>query len=391
MSQFNFLKQYCRLLEKTEVPPRFTIWTGIAALLATLETRVWINQGIYVIRPNFFMVLVAASGLKKSTAVNLPARLLSAMDPKPRIISQKITPEALITALKDLTIAKDKNAPVKAKCGGIVIADELATFLDRSSLDRGLGPMLTTLFDCGPFEYTTVARGVERLENSYLSLLGGTTVELLRNSLPKDAIGGGFTSRTLFVYEDVKPPPVPWVDHDPELAELELKLIAYLQEVMKLEGPVTVTPAARAFYESDYRHRYANIGEQNGLAQYENRRHAHLFKTAMALMVAESPQLVLDVEHIQTAKVLLEEVEQDLPRVMELLVASETGHSQNLVAQYIEKRGKCLRADLVRQFSMQYNSFEISQIIDTLVKGGMVSIDTNSNGKVEYTHVRGTK
>jgi hypothetical protein len=40
---------------------------------------------------------------------------------------------------------------------------------------------------------------------------------------------------------------------------------------------------------------------------------------------------------------------------------------------------------------MQYNSFEISQIIDTLVKGGMVSIDTNSNGKVEYTHVRGTK
>lgn len=387
--KFNWLKAYSRLLDNTEVPPRFTIWTGIATLLSCLETRIYIHQGNYVIRPNFFMVLVAGSGLKKSTAISLPSRLIRQLDPKPRVISQKITPEALIVALKEMVQADQGKKSLASKSGGIVIADELSTFLDRNSLEKGLGPMLTTLFDCGPFEYTTLGRGTDKLENSYLSLLGGTTVELLRNSLPKDAIGGGFTSRTLFIYEDKRPDPVPWVDVDEQLIELEAELVKYLQTLMELKGPVVVTPEARAYYEADYVQRYNSIGEQPGLAQYENRRHAHLFKVAMAIMVSEEPRLTLTKQDLVVAKTLLEEAEEFLPRVMELLVASERGHSNNLLLQYITSKKAVSRTELVRRFAHQYNASEISQIIDTLVKSGQVEVD--AIGSAVHYRIPGVK
>ena len=122
MSEWNYISEFCKLLERTEVPPRFAIWCGIASLLASLERRVWINQGVYAIYPNFYMVLVAASGQKKSTSINTAGRLLRKLNPGPNVVSQKITPEALISSLQ-----KSSDNPkelLKTVCGGIVLDPE---------------------------------------------------------------------------------------------------------------------------------------------------------------------------------------------------------------------------------------------------------------------------
>lgn len=385
---FNYMRAYNELLRNTEVPPRFIAWTAVAGLLAALEARVYINQGVYVVRPNFFMVLVAGSGLKKSTAINLPSKLINQMSNKPRVISQKITPEALVQNLKEAQVAEGKH--IRTKSGGIIIADELATFLDRNALEKGLGPMLTALYDCNPFEYTTISRGVERIENSYLSILGGTTVELLRNSLPKDAIGGGFTSRTMFIYEDQRPRPVAWVDFDAGLKAKEARLVQHLEELMTLEGEIQVTPDAKELFIEIYNWRYDRIGETPGLAQYENRRHANLLKVAMAIMVSEKPKLVLERHHIFGANELLRESEAYLPRVMELLVASESGHATNLVNNLIQKRGEITRADLMRSFASQYDAAELTKILETLIHSNQIKPDT-LDGKLIYRAVRANK
>lgn len=372
---FNYLRSYCKLLENTEVPPRFTIWCGIASLLAALERRVWINQGIYTIYPNFYMVLVAASGQKKSTAVNLCSRLLRKLQPGPNVIAQKITPEALIGALRKTS--EDTHSLGAVKCGGIVIADELATFLDRSALDRGLGPILTALYDCTSFEYQTMKRGTEKVEDGYLSMLGGTTIELLKNSLPKDAIGGGFTSRTMFIYEDKTPPPVAWIDADPMMEDLEQELVNYLQRVMELSGSIRLTPEAKEFFIADYNARRSREEtKQPMLRNYENRRHAHLLKVATAIMICEEPGLVMDYSHVSTAKVLLEEAEQYLPRVMELVTASDIGLATSLVLQFIQSQGSISRPLLVKHFSHQYLAEELNRILNTLVVGQRIKIDS---------------
>lgn len=381
---FNYLKSFCSLLENTEVPPRFAIWCGIGSVLAALERRVWINQGIYTIYPNFYMVLVAASGQKKSTAINTASRLLRKLSPSPNVISQKITPEALIQALQ--AQSKDPKKLLKTKNGGIVIADELATFLDRNALERGLGPILTALYDCTTFEYQTMNRGTETITDGYLSLLGGTTIELLKNSLPKDAIGGGFTSRTIFIYEEAIPPPVPWIDYDESLVEIENQCVAYLQRLMELNGTVQLTPEAKALYISDYKDRHYNGGFRDDpmLRQYENRRHAHLLKVAMALMVCEEPKLVMDVHHVRGAKVILEEAEVYLPRVIELIMSTDVGLVGNIVYQFILSRGSVTRSELVRQFCHKMDAEELSKVLNTLIQAHRVRADTQGGKMIYY-------
>ena len=392
MSSFNFLRSYVRLLEQTEVPPRFAIWTGIAALLASLERRVWISQGVFNIYPNFFMILVAASGQKKSTPINLADKLLRRITPyPPNIISQKVSTEALISAIKKHEV-RDSTRLMAESCGGIVIADELVTFLDRGALEKGLGPILTKLWDCSKFEYETISRGTEVVEGGYLSILGGTTIDLIRNSLPRDSIGGGFTSRSLFIYEDKIAPPVAWVEYDESLMELEEELVKYLSELAKLAGPVTVDKDAKTFYKQDYEQRYYNspFRKHAALQNYENRRQSHLFKVAMALMVAEDPGLVLRREHIEGAKTILEEAEIHMPKVMDLIIASDTGAQGNLVYEFIHhetksrKEGYVTRADLVRHFAHRLDSAEISKIMDTLLVSGRVKSST-AGSKLVYS------
>lgn len=387
MESFNYLKSFCRLLEKTEVPPRFAIWSGIASLLAALERRVWINQGAYTIYPNFYMVLLAASGQKKSTAINKCAKVLRALNPAPNVISQKITPEALIGALRTTTNTEGKL--LKESCGGIVIADELATFLDKNALERGLGPILTALFDCTSFEYMTKGRGLEKLEDGYLSILGGTTVELLKSSLPRDAIGGGFTSRTMFVFEESRPPPVAWIDFDEELVALELSLVTYLQRLMELNGAVNLTPEARDYYIADYDQRYRNgpFKDNPLLSSYENRRHAHLFKISMALMVCEEPQKTLEQRHIAGAKMILEEAEEYLPRVVELILASEVGTTGNSIFQFIAAEEFRPRLEIMRQFSNTMDSAEIAKALGTLLEAKRIEVD-QKNGKLIYRAIK---
>lgn len=387
MEQFNYLKGFCRLLEKTEVPPRFAIWSGIASLLASMERRVWINQGTYAIYPNFYMVLIAASGQKKSTAINKCSRLLRSMPQPPNVISQKITPEALIGALRQ-TVTTGK-ALLKEVNGGIVIADELATFLDKNSLERGLGPILTALFDCTTFEYTTKMRGLEKIEDGYLSILGGTTVELLKSCLPRDAIGGGFTSRTIFVYEESRPPPIAWIDYDEELVALELQLVSYLQRLMELEGSVELTPEARDYYISDYEQRYKNspFKDNAHLASYENRRHAHLFKVAMAMMVCEEPTKKLERQHMVQANYLLSEAEEYLPRVIELILATEVGNIGHEVFKFILAVDSRPRLEIMRQFSNTMDSAEITKVLGTLMEAKRIEID-QKGGKIHYKAIR---
>lgn len=373
---FNFLKSYCELFSQTEVPTRFSIWCGISTLLGSIERRVWIEQGIYRIFPNTYIILVAASGQKKSTVINKTSKFLRRLENAPTIVAQKITPEALINALKET--AQTEGSKIITKCGGVLIADELAVFLDRGSLERGLGPMLTALYDCTPFEYQTLARGVEKIDEGYLAILGGTTIELLRSSLPKDAIGGGFTSRTVFVYEDKRAPPVPWIEYDPRIAELEGELIGHLDNLHQLTGPIELTEDAKQLYKTIYRQRYANEDgfRMDTLMQgYENRRHAHLLKVAIALMMSEAPGLIMTREHVQGANFLLGEAEEHMPKVMELITATDVGVAGNRVFAFISGKGVVPRSELVRKFASQLDALELSKILDTLIKAERIEMD----------------
>lgn len=389
---FNYLKSFCYLFQKTEVPHRFALWCGVASILAVLERKVRIPQGIFDIFPNFYMVLIAGSGQKKSTPINKVSKLLRQLELPLNIIAQKISTEALISAIKKEVTTIDSKPLAKkiGSCGGIVLAPELTTFLDRGALDRGLGPVLTALFDCEPFDYKTISRGTEQVESGYLSILGGTTFDLLRDALPKSSVGGGFTSRTIFVYDDSNPPPIAWVEFDEQTLEIEDSLVKHLDQLRTLEGVVTLDHDAKEFFINDYnnRHAHSTFRKDAYLGSYEHRRSSHLFKVAIALMLSESRTLNMTLAHIQGAKIILEEAEEYMPRVMDLITASDVGAQGNMLLSFIKsQKGGVTRSALVRHFGSKMDTQEITKAIDTLYQGKRIEISTSATGGLMYVAI----
>lgn len=359
---YNFLDSFTSLLARTEIPPRFAIWCGISTLLAALERRLWIYQSIYTVYPNFFIVLVGASGVKKSTAINLVEKLLRLMETPPNFIAQKLSKEQLLSNLSEMH-------------GGIILADELSAFLNQREFDLGMGPVLIKLYDCKDFEQRTFTRGVETVKDSYLSLLGGSTTTLLKTALPRDAIGGGFTSRIIFVYADRRPPPVPRIHYNKETPHIEELLVNHLDQLRALEGPVTITEEGWKFYDSTYirRHYESDFYRDATLAGYEKRRGVHLFKVAIALMVSENPSTTLTRQHFIGADLLLEEVELGMPAVMELVMSTDIGTIAKDVYRYIAGADRVTKAELHRHFSHRLGPQELSRALDTLTTSRKVN------------------
>jgi len=238
LSGSNFLDKFVSLFEGTEVPELFAMWGGISCISAMLERRVWIDMNIYKIFPNQFIIFVADSGrMRKSTAIKMTRRLLSKTSPGPRLIAQKITPEALIDSLRVIR-TDDPKQIMDETCGGLVIADELVSFINRDTYERGLGGLMIELWDCpDKYEYRTRNREPEEINFGHLSLLGGTTVHTLRDAIPIQAMGG-FSSRVLFVYVDEAPIPVPRPTRKPHFARTETELVDHLQSISKISGEI---------------------------------------------------------------------------------------------------------------------------------------------------------
>jgi len=222
------LRDYLDLVKDTEVPESFAFWCGVAGVSAVLGRRVFLDMGIYRIYPNMFIVLVAGSGkCRKSTAIGMMEDMIWMLTDKPNVISQKITPEALLEALQT-------GGPSSE---GFIIVDEPSTFLNKKTYESGLAPLLISMYDCKEhFEYRTKSRGIEVISNSALGLLGGSTVDWIRNAIPEDAIGGGLTSRILFVYQKKPKGPQAFTQVSEEQKVLTKSLLNRLQGMCLLKG-----------------------------------------------------------------------------------------------------------------------------------------------------------
>lgn len=383
----NFLRKFVSLFDGTEVPDRFATWAGISCLSAMLERRVWIDMNIFTIYPNMFIVFVADAGrMRKSTAVAMTRKLLSKVDPGPRMIAQKTTPEALIDALK-VKRTDDQTQVIQEQCGGIVIANELVTFINRDTYERGLGALMIELWDCpDKYEYRTRNRPTEEIHFGHLSLLGATTIHSLRDAIPLQAMGDGFTSRTVFVYVDKASPPVPRPIVSDAFKRTEEELILQLQALSTLSGPITFSPDAIEFFDIEYkRYYYSEMFDDPAFQAYASRRDKHLLKVAMCMMAADQSGMTLEHHHIISAKVLLEDVESKMRLVFDRISMTESGSIKEEVYQCIlnapDKR--ILRSEVLRKMGHKLSAMDLAKIIETLVMSNLIAMDTSSK-KLEY-------
>jgi hypothetical protein len=383
----NFLRQFKSLFEGTEVPDRFAVWAGVSCLSAMLERRIWIDMNLFTIYPNMFVVFVADAGrMRKSTAAAVTRKLLSKTDPGPRMIAQKTTPEALIDALRVIR-TDSQTALLQETCGGIVVANELVTFINRDTYERGLGALMIELWDCPEkYEYRTRNRPTEEIHYGHLSLLGATTIHSLRDAIPLAAMGDGFTSRTIFVYVDTPAPPVPRPVQSKAFKQTEQDLIKHLQGLSTMSGEVTFSDEAGEFFDDEYRRFYASqLFDDPKFQAYASRRDKHLLKVGMCLMAAEGGGMELTTSHLQGAKILLEDIEGSMRTVFDRIAMTEGGSLTEEVFTIISKSaGKSAsRSEVLRRMGHKLSANDLRSIIETLVVSGRIVLDTAS-GSLQY-------
>jgi hypothetical protein len=74
-----YLNDYLQMVEDTESPRIFHIWSALFAISASLGRRCWLPFGTFDTYPNLYVLLVGTPGTRKTTAANQSKKILRAL------------------------------------------------------------------------------------------------------------------------------------------------------------------------------------------------------------------------------------------------------------------------------------------------------------------------
>ena len=379
-----WLKGYLRYTKDQESPEMFHFWVGASLISAVTARKVAIDQGFFKVYPNMFVVLVAGSQkCRKSTAIHIGVDLLKQMEEyKPFLLSQKMTPESLIDSLATEAITRNiaKGDP---KAAGIVVADELSTYLDSNAIQRGMLPVLLKLYDCtDPFEYNTKGGGKQVVPNPYLCILAGSSPEYLKISLPSNEVGGGMLARTLLVYQEKARRARPFIRFDKDQLKLKADLVYDLMQMSELEGDFVIAEQAIEWYEDWYYkwHKDTSFEERDAsLENYYAKKPDHLFKLAQIISISEGDTLKITTEHFEKAVSFLNANERLMPRALGTIMSTGSG----IITKKIEDTIRIIAASgnvatrkrILARVHKEYDYEEMSRGLETLGQSGLIEVD----------------
>lgn len=339
----HWLKAYVEHTRISEAPDSFHFWTGVATIAGALRRRVWLDELTHQWVPNFYIVLVGPPGVvTKSTTVGLGMRMLR------KIKGITFGPEAttwqkLTMALQEATETikwyKDGKEIKKEMSCITCEVSELGTFFRFD--DDAFMSVLIDLWDGKekPWSYSTVGRGETVIPNPWLNIIGCTTPAWLRQNFPEHMIGGGLTSRTIFVYAEQKRRLIAYPSQETlpqDFWDVERKLVEDLLQIATLVGEYELTKDARQWGREWYEKHWAGVplhmaSERYG--GYRARKQGHIHKLAMVLASAQRPDLVINREDLEMAEKLLQTVEPDMIKVFESIgVVDEAKNVSELLA-----------------------------------------------------------
>lgn len=340
----HWLRAYMHFTRASESPDAFHFWTGVGTIAGALRRRVWIDMRHFQWTPNFYIILVGPPGVaSKSTTIRIGTSLLEQV-PGIKFGPQSMTWQSLTQTLEQAqeyvkyydTQGQEQLVPMSPVTCSV---PELGTFLKMD--DSALVDVLISMWD-GQLEtwgHTTKSSGNITIQNPWLNLLACTTPSWLEQHFPTSMIGGGLTSRIMFIYGDKKRHLVAYPDEKIKEADYDANkksLIEDLQRIALLSGNYVLSPAARAWgtlwYERLWNSRPTDMANDR-YSGYISRKQTHMHKLAIVLAAAQRDQLLIEKEDLEEADKLLTSIEPHMIKVFESVgVVDESRHIANIIA-----------------------------------------------------------
>ena len=194
-------------------------------------------------------------------------------------------------------------------------------------------------------------------------------------------LGGGFTSRCIFVYAEQKARLVPYLasvvpaGHQERRRKLIEDLIAISQGPL---GEYHLTQGAldygMAWYEAHYSNRAMNL-EDDRFGGYIARKQTHIHKLAMVLAAAESDRMEITEHHLDVANTMVTDLEPDMARVFAKIGKSEFSFYADRLIQYIHRTGTVTYQDAYRYVHTHFPSVrDFEDVLAGLVRAGFVQM-----------------
>lgn len=359
----------------------------MSTIAGALRRRVWIDQAYFQWTPNFYIIFVAPPGIvSKSTTLSIGMRLLRQIPGihfGPDAVTWQALTEALANSTEEVLMPDKMYHPMSC----ITIASsEFGTFLNPK--DREMVDVLVSLWDgqLGVWEKRTKTQGSDIIANPWINIAACTTPSWIAGNFPDYMIGGGFTSRCVFIFADTKRRLVPYPSEEvpPEFKKMEEELVHDLEYVSTFCGEFTLDESAKRFGEEWYiTHHNAHNAElaNSRFAGYLARKQTHIHKIAMVLSAADAAaeRLVISKEHLEAASEIATSLEADMPRVFSQIgLIGITKHADEML-QLLRSFRKLERRDLVRHTFNLMGPDEFGKSLQSLCDAGYAKIQNIDN------------
>lgn len=364
----DWVEEYMRYVEHTEPPLSYHKWTAIGSISAALQRRVYLSWGMETVYPNLYIVLVGPPAqTRKSTALRIGEDLVKQINIP--MIGQDNSPEAIIQEIK-----KSANNFSEGDGGGVIMqsamccfASELSVFLGQQNV--AFQAYLTDWWD-SPDEWkrTTKHQGTDDISGMCFTLVGAMAPDWIPHIFTPASIGGGFSSRIIFVPETRKYQTIVNPNKCPSQKERRSILINDLTRISRMVGPFHLSPKAETFYEKWYTADEAQLQDghyavpDRTFHSYCGRRSVILRKTSMCIAASRSSDMVVQEEDISDALDMILDTERRLPGTFSAVGRSAQANSMSIVMKILAVRKTMKRSEILAEYYQDMSATEFDEV-----------------------------
>ena len=374
-----WIENYLEYMKNTEPAAVFDKWTAHSLIAAALRKKVRLPYGRINYYPNLYILFVAEPGIaRKTQAISFGVKLLTEI-PGIATSADQITKEALLQDLEAASAEEpmpDGETLIHSSLS--IISKEFESFIGQKKDNTKMIVFLTDMFDCAemPTKYRTKNSGDSVVPSVFVNLLAATTPESLASCLPATAVGGGLTSRILFIWADNKKCKSPKPSMTPAERVLQEKLISDLYLISRIAGDYTMSPVAdknwfdwyMAYEETDKR----RICLDKSFAGWYSRKPTYILKMAINRTASMTDEMIIQWEHIQQAIADIESVESNMGLVFRAIGKSDIASEIDNVMQIIFDYKIISEQKLMSMIWRDIDSYKFENVINTVCRTGRV-------------------
>ena len=361
-----------------EAPDQFHFWAAVSTIAGALRRKVWIDMGHFQWFPNFYIIFVAPPGIvSKSTTLSIGMSMLRELKDVffgPDAVTWQALTQSLAASRIDVPI----GASFYPMSAVTIFSSEFGTFLNPH--DREMIDVLVDLWDnrTGAWEKKTKMSGSDTIVNPWINIAACTTPAWIAGNFPDYMIGGGFTSRCVFVFAEKKRRLIayPFLDMEPTEFEGMRKLLCEdLLDISRMGGAFVLSQEAIQYGVQWYADHYNGSSKELNNAQFAGylaRKQTHIHKLAMVLSAAESSELTIEKAHLHKAALIITSLEADMPRVFQNIGQQGDAKHAATVLEIIRAYGKIEKRALFRLCASKMGVLEFTNAIESCLQTGYV-------------------